>query len=56
MFGCDNLGRLTQTTTNYSFLSRTLTMSYSYDVASNRVLTTDHEGHISPLIFLIFLF
>ncbi len=43
-FSYDNLGRLTGTTTNYSFLPRSLTMSYSYDAASNRVSLTDPEG------------
>src|SRR2546422_7696969 len=43
-FSYDNLGRLTQTTTNYSFLaSRTLTINYTYDAASNRVTMSGPE-------------
>jgi len=41
----DNMGRLTGTTTQYSFLTgRSFTTSYSYDAASNRVVFTDPEG------------
>ncbi len=46
-FGYDNLGRLVGTTTNYSFLPRTLTMAYSYDAASNRLSLTDPEGGVT---------
>jgi YD repeat-containing protein len=43
-FGYDNLGRLTQTTTNYSFLaSRTLTVNYTYDAGSNRLTMSGPE-------------
>ncbi|HKS71707.1 MAG TPA: RHS repeat-associated core domain-containing protein, partial [Terriglobales bacterium] len=43
-----NLGRLTGTTTSYSFLSgRTLTTGYGYDAASNRTSFTDPEGGVS---------
>ena len=44
-FAFDNLGRLTSTTTQYSFLpGRSLTMGYAYDLASNRIGFTDPEG------------
>src|SRR4030095_9850822 len=44
-FTFDNMGRLTGTTTSYSFLtSRTFTTSYSYDAASNRTGFTDPEN------------
>jgi YD repeat-containing protein len=44
-FSYDNLGRLVGTSTTYSFLlGRTLTTSYTYDAASNRVSFTDPEG------------
>jgi YD repeat-containing protein len=44
-FTFDNMGRLTGTTTSYSFLSnRTFTTAYSYDAGSNRVGFTDPEG------------
>ena len=44
-FTYDNMGRLTGTTTSYSFLtSRNFTTSYSYDAASNRTGFTDPEG------------
>ncbi|HEV2247640.1 MAG TPA: RHS repeat-associated core domain-containing protein [Terriglobia bacterium] len=47
-FAYDNLGRLTGTTTNYSFLTgRTLTESYRYDAASNRTSFTDPEGGVT---------
>src|SRR5258708_62132 len=38
------MGRLTQTTTTYSFLTRNLTTGYSYDKASNRTAFTDPES------------
>src|SRR2546425_11829085 len=41
----DNMGRLTGTTTSYSFLTgRNFTTSYGYDAASNRTGFTDPEG------------
>ncbi len=44
-FSYDGMGRLTGTTTNYSFLtSRSFTTSYSYDAASNRTGFTDPES------------
>ena len=44
-FTYDNMGRLTGTTTTYSFLSsRNFTTSYSYDTASNLTGFTDPEG------------
>ena len=44
-FTFDNMGRLTGTSTQYSFLSsRNFTTSYSYDAASNRVGFADPEG------------
>jgi len=43
-FTFDNMGRLTGTTTQYSFLGRSFSTSYSYDAASNRVGFTDPEG------------
>ncbi len=44
-FSYDHMGRLTGTTTSYSFLTaRTFTNSYSYDAASNRVSFTDPEN------------
>src|SRR5258708_13603804 len=38
------MGRLTQTTTTYSFLARNFTTSNSYDKASNRTGFTDPES------------
>lgn len=46
-FNYDNLGRLLQTTTNYSFLTRTLTVGYSYDASSNRISLLDPESGIA---------
>ena len=44
-FTFDNMGRLTGTTTNYSFLtSRSFTTAYAYDKASNRTGFTDPES------------
>ena len=40
----DNAGRLTGTTTQYTFLTRSLTTSYAYDKASNRTGFTDPES------------
>ncbi len=48
----DNLGRLTQTTTNYSFLTgRTLTNKYSYNAASNRISFTNPEGGVTSYTY-----
>ena len=44
-FTYDNMNRLTQTSTAYSFLpSRTFTVQYGYDAASNRASMTDPEN------------
>jgi len=43
-FTFDNMGRLTGTTTQYSFLGRSFSTSYNYDAASNRIGFTDPEG------------
>lgn len=44
-FTYDGMGRLTGTTTNYSFLtSRSFTTGYTYDAASNRTGFIDPEG------------
>jgi RHS repeat-associated protein len=44
-FSYDNMGRLTGTTTAYSFLTgRNFTTSYTYDAASNRAGFTDPES------------
>jgi len=44
-FTFDNMGRLTNTTTTYAFLTgRNFTTSYSYDAASNRTGFTDPES------------
>ncbi len=52
VFGYDNLGRLVGTATTYSFLSgRTLTNSYTYDAASNRVSMTDPEGGVTSYAY-----
>jgi RHS repeat-associated protein len=50
-FSYDHVGRLTGTTTNYSFLSRTLTTSYTYDAASNRDSMTDPEGGVTSYTY-----
>jgi YD repeat-containing protein len=39
-----NMGRLTGTSTQYSFLTGTFTNSYSYDAASNRTGYTAPDG------------
>jgi YD repeat-containing protein len=51
-FSYDGMSHLTQTTTNYTFLpSRTFTVKYGYDPASNRVTTTDpRKRHKSLLL------
>ncbi|HVP44040.1 MAG TPA: DUF6531 domain-containing protein, partial [Terriglobales bacterium] len=47
-FAYDRIGRLTQTTTNYSFLSgRTYTVSYAYDAAGNRTSMTDPANGVT---------
>jgi YD repeat-containing protein len=38
------LGRLTGTTTSYTFLTRNFTMSYTYDKTSNPTGLTDPEN------------
>jgi len=44
-FSYDNMGRLTGTTAQYSFLSgTTFTNAYSYDAASNRKGYTAPDG------------
>jgi RHS repeat-associated protein len=44
-FTFDNMGRLTNTTTSYAFLTgRNFTTAYSYDAASNRTGFTDPEN------------
>jgi RHS repeat-associated protein len=43
-FTFDNMGRLHTTSTNYTFLSRSLNTSYAYDKASNRTGFTDPES------------
>jgi len=43
-FSYDNMGRLTGTSTQYSFLTGALTNSYSYDAASNRTGFTAPDG------------
>jgi RHS repeat-associated protein len=51
-FTFDNMGRLTGTTTSYSFLtSRTFTTAYSYDAASNRTGFTDPESGSSTYAY-----
>ena len=46
-FAYDNLGRLLGTGTQYSFLSGTLTNSYAYDAASNRVSFSNPQSQIT---------
>jgi RHS repeat-associated protein len=51
-FAYDNMGRLTGTTTNYSFLtSRSFTTSYGYDAASNRTGFTDPESGSTAYVY-----
>jgi RHS repeat-associated protein len=51
-FTFDNMGRLTNTSTQYSFLtSRTLTTAYSYDAASNRTEFTDPESGSTAYVY-----
>jgi YD repeat-containing protein len=51
-FTFDNMGRLTGTTTSYSFLTgRNFTASYGYDAASNRTGFTDPEGGATAFVY-----
>jgi YD repeat-containing protein len=51
-FTFDNMGRLTGTTTAYSFLSgRNFTTSYGYDADSNRTSFTDPENGLSGYVY-----
>jgi len=51
-FTFDNMGRLTATTTAYSFLtSRNFTAAYAYDAASNRVGFTDPESGSTTYVY-----
>jgi YD repeat-containing protein len=44
-FAFDNMGRLSNTTTSYAFLTgRNFTTAYGYDAASNRSSFTDPEN------------
>jgi len=45
LFAYDNMGRLTQTSTTYSFISgKTFTVGYAWDAASNLASMTDPQG------------
>jgi RHS repeat-associated protein len=51
-FTFDNMGRLTGTTTQYTFLTgRSFTDSYGYDVASNRTSFTDPENGSTAYLY-----
>jgi len=51
-FTFDNMGRLTQATTTYNFLTgRNFTTSYSYDAASNRTGFTDPESGSTSYVY-----
>lgn len=51
-FTFDNMGRLTSTNTNYSFLAgRTFTNAYTYDAASNRTGFTDPEAGSTAYVY-----
>jgi len=51
-FTFDNMGRLTQATTSYTFLTgRNFTASYSYDAASNRTGFTDPENGATSYVY-----
>ncbi len=51
-FTFDNMGRLTQATTSYTFLTgRNFTASYSYDAASNRTGFTDPENGATGYVY-----
>lgn len=51
-FTFDNMGRLTGTTTSYSFLTgRNFTTGYGYDPGSNRTGFTDPEGGATAYVY-----
>ena len=50
-FTFDNIGRLTGTTTSYTFLTRNFTTSYAYDKASNRTSFTDPETGATSYVY-----
>ncbi len=50
-FTFDNMGRLTGTTTSYTFLTRNFTTSYAYDKASNRTSSTDPESGSTSYVY-----
>jgi RHS repeat-associated protein len=51
-FAYDNVGRLVSTGTQYSFLGgQTLTNSYAYDAASNRVSFTNPQSQITNYVY-----
>ncbi len=51
-FTFDNMGRLTNTTTSYAFLTgRNFTTSYAYDAASNRTGFTDPESGATSYVY-----
>jgi RHS repeat-associated protein len=51
-FTFDNMGRLTNTTTSYAFLTgRNFTTSYGYDAASNRTGFTDPESGTTSYVY-----
>jgi RHS repeat-associated protein len=51
-FAFDNMGRLTGTTTSYSFLTgRNFTTGYTYDKASNRTGFTDPESGSTAYVY-----
>jgi RHS repeat-associated protein len=51
-FAYDNMGRLIGTTTQYSFIpTKTFSMSYGYDKASNRASFTDAEGGVTSYVY-----
>src|SRR6266849_7419776 len=50
-FTLDNMGRLTGTTTSYTFLTRNFTTSYAYDKASNRTGFTDPENGSTSYVY-----
>src|SRR5437879_8166737 len=45
------MGRLTGTTTSYTFLARNFTTSYAYDKASNRTSFTDPESGATSYVY-----
>jgi RHS repeat-associated protein len=46
-FTYDNLGRLVGTSTQYAFLTSTLTNGYTYDADSNRLTLTNPQGGVT---------